>query len=393
MNGAPTTAVVHVPTVYATYSPATGNAINTVVHELSAAGRAVGFESIVVVSEDRPHNYDDPTHVVDFGRRRGRQFRSDRSRQVDHVVTCLTGLRPPAARRFYAPIADALDNARGPVIIHNQPHLARIVRALDRHRRVFLYCHNEPFGRANRVAARSTLRDLDGVICVSDFIANRARAQLGADSPKIHTILNGVDTRRFRPRREESQTDEPVLLFVGRVSPEKGAHHLIRASVMLQSRGVHHRLRIVGSSDLAPTSGLSDYEHRLRDLAAPLGSSCEFVPFVDRSSIVEVYQSGDIFAMPTDWDDPCPLVTLEAMACGLPLIAAPRGGLPEVAGSAAVYTDVRDSALFASALEPLLRNPSLRADLRERSRRQAERLDWHRAAERLARVVFEGLDR
>ncbi len=271
-------------------------------------------------------------------------------------------------------------------MIFNQPSLARILRTAFPARPIFHYAQNEPFGRSTLRSARAVLDDVDGVICCSEFIAKRAAIQTGTNDPKIVPLLNGVDSVAFSPGAGD-RNGPPVVLFVGRVSPHKGVHHLVDAALELRRRGVDFRLRIVGSSDLLTVAELSAYERDLRAAAVPLGDRCEFLPFVDRSGIADVYRSADVMTVPSAFDEPFGLVALEAQACGLPLVASTRGGLPEAGGTVGRYVDVGDPVAFADALQPLLVDAELRRRVSTESRRWAESMDWHHRFDQLLEIT------
>jgi glycosyltransferase involved in cell wall biosynthesis len=145
-------------------------------------------------------------------------------------------------------------------------------------------------------------------------------------------------------------------------------------------------VEIVGSSDLHDVGELSAYERDLRAAARPLGERCTFRPFVDRHGIPDVYRQADIVAMPADWDDPCPLVLLEAMASGAAVVASARGGIREIGGDAVRYVDPRDRHAFATALAELVRDDGARRRLASRAREAAEQQSWRKAAEKLLDV-------
>src|SRR5207253_334060 len=96
-------------------------------------------------------------------------------------------------------------------------------------------------------------------------------------------------------------------------------------------------VRIVGSSGFSSKSPLSRYERYLRRLASPISDRVEFRPFIERDKVPDDYRQADIFCAPSNWDDPCPLIVAEALASGLPSVVSNRGGIPEIAGDAALY--------------------------------------------------------
>jgi glycosyltransferase involved in cell wall biosynthesis len=94
--------------------------------------------------------------------------------------------------------------------------------------------------------------------------------------------------------------------------------------------------------------------------------------------------SADIAVVPSMWDDPCPRAAIEALAQGCALVTSRRGGLPEIAGDAAIYVDPGDVAGFAAALRRLGEDEALRRGLQARARaRAAEVLDIRVATARL----------
>ncbi len=90
-----------------------------------------------------------------------------------------------------------------------------------------------------------------------------------------------------------------------------------------------------------------------------------------------------IVAVPSRWQEPFGLTALEAMACGAALIATRRGGLPEVAGDAALYVDPDEPAGLAEAIIRLARDPDLRARMVEAGRARARQFGLPSATARL----------
>jgi glycosyltransferase involved in cell wall biosynthesis len=132
----------------------------------------------------------------------------------------------------------------------------------------------------------------------------------------------------------------------------------------------------VGSSGFSAADPLTPYELELRRLAGPLGAAVQFVPFVDRKGVLEEYQRATLFCAPSNWDDPCPLIVPEAMACGLATVASRRGGIPELGAEAVLYFDPPDVQGLAQQLGRLLDDQEYRDRLAGRARRRAAELSW-----------------
>jgi teichuronic acid biosynthesis glycosyltransferase TuaC len=200
--------------------------------------------------------------------------------------------------------------------------------------------------------------------------ALRARLiELGADAAAIHTLRNGVDLVRFRPReRAEARRKygvdgaAPVLLSVGHLIERKGHHVLIAALAQLPEA----RLLIAGDG---PERAALDR------LATRLGIAerVKFLGRVAHDDLAETYSAADLLVLASSregWAN----VLLEAMACGTPVVATKVWGTPEVVADAAagLLVEPRTAAAFAAAIARLLTAPPSRPA----TRLYAERFSW-----------------
>jgi glycosyltransferase involved in cell wall biosynthesis len=115
--------------------------------------------------------------------------------------------------------------------------------------------------------------------------------------------------------------------------------------------------------------------------------SVEFLPFVDRHKILPIYQSASIFCAPSNWNEPCTLTIPEAMACGAPTIASRRGGIPEMAGTAALYFDAPNVDQLAELLAHLIDDEKARREWSLKARVRAEECDWSHRYLSLRRAI------
>lgn len=133
--------------------------------------------------------------------------------------------------------------------------------------------------------------------------------------PYLATTHNGIDTRLFSYCDE----GEDYLLFCGRITAEKGVREAIEVA-----RRTGARLYIVG----AVYDGQRHYfETQVRPF---LNDRIQYLGFMERTAIVELYQKARVLLFPVQWEEPFGLTMIEAMACGTPVIATPRGSVPEV---------------------------------------------------------------
>jgi glycosyltransferase involved in cell wall biosynthesis len=303
---------------------------------------------------------------------------------ADLLYGCLVD-RSPAVDRLWHPILNALPHEDGAaVFLHNAPAAAAGLRRRRPDLVGVVVLHNEVFRGWPRWRRRELVRSTPVWAC-SRFIADRALP--GAVSRgRILPLVNGVDTEMFRPAAREV---EPTVLFVGKVAPHKGPDLLVEAVRLLFEEGLRFRLRIVGGAELSAQQGLTAFEQSLRARAEPLGELVEFVPFVDRHRIASVYANATVLAVPSNWDDPCPLTLGEGLAAGLACVVSRRGGLPELGGSAALYFDPPDVAALAACLRLLLTDDGERSERAAAARARAEEISWHRQFARLTEWLEE----
>ncbi len=216
---------------------------------------------------------------------------------------------------------------------------------------------------------------IDRAVYVSDSIRTALRRG-GANVPDGVVCFQGVDRKTFSARAPRAMNAAPKVLYVGRIHPTKGVDVAIRALGIARDRGLDATLTIVGT-------GADEELARLRAIAeeTKVTDRVEWRGFVDRASLGAVYQAHDVFVFPSLWDEPAGLTYLEAMACGVPVVAIARGGAKEllVHESNALVCD--DAASVGAALVRLASD----ATLAERLVAGGERTVEERAS--LARYV------
>ncbi len=229
---------------------------------------------------------------------------------------------------------------------------------------------------------------LDAVTVPSRAAAALAQAQ-GVRGP-VRVISNGIDITRFHPPRGEEAalrdgTRRPIILYVGRLDPEKGVDTVIRALLSILSR---HPAQLV-------LCGQGGHAGVLRALGEELGVSAamRFAGFVPDDELPRQYQAATIFAMPSPVELQS-IATLEAMASGLPIVAADAMALPELVkdGENGFLFPPGDPQALADRIATLLAEPECAARMGRASRTRAEghRIDLTLAAfESLYQSVLE----
>jgi glycosyltransferase involved in cell wall biosynthesis len=371
---------IHVPTPGDHYSPAYGSACITVAYEISRQRLLRGLKSLIVVGKDTRHDYQIGDCVeVNFGSNVTRQ------QKIIDILGGRCGLPRKHGRRLYAPALEAIPrDFDGPVFIHNDPVAVSLFAQERPKAKICLWAANELFRRYTRRETEEVIKHSYRIICVSNYIANNLRAKLSHDDLKIKVVGNGVNLEQFQPVANKRQTSCPTVLYVGRVVRSKGVDLLVKAAQILAQKKMRFKVKIVGSSQFDAKDPLSHYEKELRDLAAPLGDKVQFVPAVDRYSVVQEYQQASIFCSPIRWNEPFGLTYLEAMATELPVITAPLGGASMACGDAALYFEPENVESLAQQLEILLVDSELRYETGIKSRQHAESCSWsHRYSQLL----------
>lgn len=206
-----------------------------------------------------------------------------------------------------------------------------------------------PIGRAR---LRAAVRGADAFVAVSGAIAEELRGA-GVAPEALWRIGNGVDTERFRPAPAEERAAlrrvlgldaAPLVVYAGRLAPEKGPDVLLAAWPLLLRRVPAARLLVLGDGAEAPA---------LRAAAARLGGSVTLAgPTPD---VAPWLRAGDAFALPSRTEG-LPVALLEAMSCGLPSVASRVGGAAEVVvdGETGRLVPPDDPAALAAGLAEAL---------------------------------------
>ncbi len=229
-----------------------------------------------------------------------------------------------------------------------------------------------------------TLRAAQRVIALTRSEASYL-SHLRIPEDRIRVISNGVTLAEFAGIGPRSGGGEPCrVLFVGRCYPQqKGLLHLVRAMALLPSVARAH-LDIVGEDwgGVAPVASLAT-ELGVGDQISILG------PLV-RWRLLQAYASADLMVLPSLFES-FPIVLLEAMAAGLPVVASRVGGIAEVVeeGRTGLLVEPGNPRDLAHALELLISDPKLRRAMGRRGRERAQDYSWDMVAQRVRQVYEE----
>lgn len=238
------------------------------------------------------------------------------------------------------------------------PELATSIQAL-----------HEPVWKIKRKEQEVELADH---IFVASSVTKRSLLEIGVESEKVSVIPYGAPVDYFQPQPKPDNCFR--ALFVGRVSPRKGAHYLLQA--WQETKLADAELVFVGQN-LFPKGWLEQY----KDI-------CRHVPSVPHLLLNQYYSSASVLVFPSLVEG-FGLVLLEAMSCGIPVITTPNTAGPDIItdGVEGFIIPIRDVEALKEKIEWCCNHPQELAEMGRAARRKAEELNWGLYRQRLANQV------
>lgn len=331
-----------------------------------------------------------------------------------------------AAQAYAAPwhaldyaLAVALEaRARRCDVIHvpNYSQFLPVLRAFNPAARLVLHMHCEWLTQSPRAVIAPRLRHADRIVGVSAYLTDTIRARFPEYADRCRTVPNGVDVQAFgtdaaRPAPDGGRR----VLFVGRVSPEKGVHDLLAAFREVAAQDAGLQLDIVGARrplslefllSLSAEAAVADlarfydgrtaanYDDYLQGVLAEAGlqQRVHFWGVVPYPRMVAAYQQAAVLVNPS-YSESFGMSLIEAMASGVPVVATRVGGMPEIVdGSGAGRLVERGNApALAEAVRGVLADEAGRRRMGQAGRQHARaRYGWDRVAEDWRRL-YHGL--
>jgi len=335
---------------------------------------------------------------------------------------------------FYQVAADLRSQQYDVIHIHNFSQFLPLVRAFNPQAKIILHMHCEWLSQFDYATLESRLECADLIVACSDHVTGKISNRFPHLAQRCRTIFNGVDVAKFIEKgnglsqenklqadgdhslsvkcssEEQVESKKRTLLFVGRVSPEKGLHILLDAFKEVAQKFPDVILEIAGSEISAPREfvfGLSDEPDRLGFAEFYSGSYLEklklrvspeikdrvsFVGYVSHDELPVYYKRAEILINPS-LSEAFGMSLVEGMATGIPVIGARIGGMTSVIeeGKTGFLVEPNDPSALADAICYLLANDELRQSMGEAGRQRVlDLFSWGKVAESLE-IQYEKL--
>lgn len=254
---------------------------------------------------------------------------------------------------------------------HDDSDLSFAVSAMGISKPRLFTCHSQghaniPSSYARRVIARNIFKNSANLFHVFSSRDLKSLSKLGVVKDKIRIIPHGVDINALKPSRERHSHNAVRIVWVGRIASNKGLNVLLRAVKILKNEFRNFELLIAGEV------WENDYYQELVRYKDAMGlHEVRFLGFIE--NLTHFLQQGDIFVMPS-FEETFGIVNLEAMACGLPVVASAIGAIPEIVveSETGYLVPPGDTEALADKLRPLIRDAKLRRSMGRNGRRRAE---------------------
>jgi glycosyltransferase involved in cell wall biosynthesis len=282
------------------------------------------------------------------------------------------------------------------------PQYAETIKKLNPDIKVILHMQDHSLTQRDHALLEKQLQKVDVIIGCSQFITQNIKDAFPLYSDKCYTIYNGVNIDRFVSKQDGKLRDLSKtrnILYVGRISPEKGIHILIDAFKTILADHPHTTLNIVGPNSLAPKqfidplkqdsllenlqafySSSKKYEQYLKKIALPdKMSNISFHGVIPNFKLFDFYHEADVFVFPSVWHEPFGIPLVEAMAAGIPVVATRGGAFSEIVndGKAGILVNRGDENSLAKAINLLLSDNDLRLSMGKEARKRAmELFSW-----------------
>lgn len=384
--------LVFISTWEETFTPTQSGALATVIYQCCRAAQAQGVEPFVISRNCDAAAYDWPnTILLEYPRVPSSGARYWLARAERKIF----GWQHAGQRAFAARMARAIAEnnlQKFPLVVLNNPETAILLRRNFPNAFIAHWFENQLECKPR--VRRELKNAVNAAWGVSDFTSRWIEDYYGFETGGVPTVYNATDSAHFAPAPLQAgstpdASGAPVINFVGRTGREKAPDLLLKAALLLAKKGLRFSMQIIGSNHWDDFT-LDDYQCELKSLAEQLQAQkieVRFTGHVARAGLPEVLRRADINVVPSRWDEPFGMVTLEGMACGVATIASNTGGTPEVVGDAALLFERDSEDDLAKKLQTLIEDETLRREYSRRGRARAKEFSWQRTWNKIQQLT------
>ena len=200
-------------------------------------------------------------------------------------------------------------------------------------------------------------------LIMSDNIIPKSQIELLYNSIKLDDFNKKIseDEKIALRKKYGIETDDVVIMFVGRTIRQKGVKELILAFKQLKNID-KSKILIVGSANYG-AKVKTDFDYELEEISKDIKEKIKFTGYVDNTELYKIQNISDIAVVPSMWEELFGLVVPENMASGLPLVVTKSGGIPEIVDNESAFVVEKNQDLIknlSDKLDLLIENPDLR---------------------------------
>ena len=226
--------------------------------------------------------------------------------------------------------------------VHSQAQFIPVIKYFNPSAKIILHIHQISSLEEPKIWKNFLFKKVDLLIGVSKFVMSEINKRYPLLESKTIFLHNGVDIEKFLPiwemrqKREEIRKDfgidnsTKVILYVGRLVENKGAHILIEVFKKILNSGLTNLKLVICGSTTYSDNTITVYVESLYKTTADIKEKVIFTGYIPYEGIKEIFALADLLVIPSLVDEGFPLVAPEALASGLMVVANAKGGIPEI---------------------------------------------------------------
>lgn len=284
-------------------------------------------------------------------------------------------------------VAKKINNSYDKVIVEGDASLILpIAKKVDKEK-IYFHIHHNPLS-TNHEQFTKEISSVNSVIAVSEFISKAMKKCMMPKNVQTIVLKNCTDIKKFNKSKYENERvelrkkyninhDDVAIMFSGRPVQQKGIKELLLAFKALCDKYNNIKLIIVGNSRFGKEV-TTEFDKELKEIAETIKEKVIFTGFIHNSKMPQIHAMSDIAVIPSIYDDPAPLVVMECMASGLPIITTDSGGIPEYIGKNNCICIKRDNNIVKDlqiSLQKLIINKEYRNILGEKAHNYAQQFN------------------